>query len=158
MKRSEQLKLLSWEHHDALKFARHIRKGLDNGTEPMLIANYVLHIYLQFLRPHFELEEQSLIARLSSQQLEQDCVRQVQQEHAEIARLADALKQAEASQISLMLKQWPALLKSHVTLEEKQFFPYCEQVLSDRMLQQVAAELEQGHIPALNSWEPKFWL
>ncbi len=92
MKRSEQLKKLSWEHHDALKFARRIRKGMNNGTTPERIARYVIFIVETLLQPHFKLEEESLIKRLSSAQAQDIVVTQVVADHREFNRLVGAMK------------------------------------------------------------------
>ncbi len=156
MKRSEQLKKLSWEHHDALKFARRIHKGMQNGTEPERISRYVTFIFENLLQPHFRLEEEFLIKPLDSAQAQNIAVTQVLEEHQEFARLVAAIGSGAGDSIG-HLESFIDLLKRHVKWEEQRFFPYCEQVLSEADLETVRAELDQGHVPDQVTWKDPFW-
>lgn len=156
MKRSEQLKTLSWEHHDALKFARRIKKGMNNGTAPERIARYVIFIVETLLQPHFELEEESLIKRLSSAQAQDVVVTQVIADHREFNRLVAAISAGEGD-LGRLLESFIDLLKSHVKWEEQRFFPYCERVLSEADLDQIRGELDRGHLPDEITWDEPFW-
>ena len=156
MKRSEYLKKLSWEHHDALKFARRIQKGINNGTAPAVIARYVVYIVETLLQPHFELEERSLIARLSETEAADIAVRQVVADHQEFDLLFTAIRD-DTGELKSLLEAFGALLKRHVKWEEQQFFPYCEQVLSQQDLEQICDELDQGHLSDEVAWKDPFW-
>lgn len=156
MKRSEQLKTLSWEHHDALKFARNIKKGMNNGTAPDRIARYVTFIVENLLRPHFDLEEQSLVSRLSSSQAQDLVVTQVMDDHQEFYRLVAAINEGEGD-LGQLLESFIDLLKRHVKWEEQRFFPYCERVLPEADLDLISDELDQGHIPGEVVWDDPFW-
>lgn len=156
MKRSEQLKTLSWEHHDALKFARSIKKGMSNGTAPERIANYVTFIVETLLRPHFELEENSLIKRLSTSQAQDIVVTQVMDDHQEFYRLVAAIGEGQGD-VGQLLESFVDLLKRHVKWEEQRFFPYCERVLSTEELDLIGQELDQGHLTGDVTWDDPFW-
>lgn len=156
MKRSEQLKKLSWEHHDALKFARRIRKGMNNGTAPERIADYVIFIVETLLQPHFELEEESLIKRLSKAQAQDIAVTQVIEDHREFNLLVVAVSDG-GSDLGQLLESFVELLKRHVKWEEQRFFPYCERVLSEADLDLIRDELDQGHLPGEVTWDEPFW-
>jgi hemerythrin-like domain-containing protein len=157
MKRSEQLKKLSWEHHDALKFARHIRKGLEKGRVPELIAAYALHVTERFLEPHFLLEEHALVSRLTDEQRSELVVQQVLEEHRQFGVMKGQLRQKGAEQV-LLLEQFISLLKAHVNLEEKRFFPFIERTLGPEALEQAGAEIDRGHITGNLDWEQRFWV
>ncbi|WP_428607892.1 hemerythrin domain-containing protein [Sedimenticola sp.] len=156
MKRSEHLKKLSWEHHDALKFARRINKGMSNGTDPEQIARYVVFIVDTLLQPHFDLEEQSLIGRLDTAQAQDIAVTQVIEDHQKFIRLVDAIREP-ADDLKSLLESFVDLLKQHVKWEEQRFFPYCEKTLSPQDLEQISRELDQGHIPDSVTWDEPFW-
>lgn len=156
MKRSEQLKTLSWEHHDALKFARNIKKGMSNGTAPERIANYAIFIVDTLLRPHFELEEASLVKRLSASEAQDIVVTQVLDDHQEFYRLVEAIGKGEGD-LGQLLESLIDLLKRHVKWEEQRFFPFCERVLSEEQLNLISDELEQGHLPGEVAWDDPFW-
>ncbi len=156
MKRSEQLKTLSWEHHDALKFARNIKKGMSNGTAPERIANYAIFIVDTLLRPHFELEEASLVKRLSASEAQDIVVTQVLDDHQEFYRLVAAIGKGEGD-LGQLLESLIDLLKRHVKWEEQRFFPFCERVLSEEQLNLISDELEQGHLPGEVAWDDPFW-
>jgi hemerythrin-like domain-containing protein len=156
MKRSEQLKKLSWEHHDALKFARHIRKGLEQGSDPAVIGAYALHVTEKFLEPHFRLEEQALVSRLTEAQRQEPSVQQVLEEHRRFRAMKEGLRQAGADRVP-RLEQFLSLLKAHVNLEEKGFFPFIEQTLGPEGLERARVEIDRGHIPGDLDWAQRFW-
>ncbi len=156
MKRSEQLKKLSWEHHDALKFARNVGIGLSSGADLPEVAAYAIYVTDNFLVPHFGLEERALVSRLSAAQREQEAVRQVLDEHQAFARLRDEIAAAEAEQLPELLGRFRDMLKAHVRLEENHFFPYVEQTLTAEELSQAQAEIDRDHISACEEWGRSF--
>lgn len=155
MKRSDELKKLSWEHHDALKFARNVGQGLDSRDDLREVADYAVYVTDHFLTPHFRLEEDALVSRLSGWQLQQQSVLQVLQEHRLFAVLRDDLDAAGA-ELPALLRRFRDLLKAHVRLEENHFFPFVEQVLSADDLSRAMAEIEQRHISACEDWGRSF--
>ncbi|NJO25088.1 MAG: hypothetical protein HC867_03800 [Bacteroidia bacterium] len=60
IKRSPQLAPLSREHHDGLLFVWKIRQGLQNNTDVLTIADFILWYDEQHLKTHFETEEKLL--------------------------------------------------------------------------------------------------
>ncbi|MCB1879626.1 MAG: hemerythrin domain-containing protein [Gammaproteobacteria bacterium] len=157
MIRSEQLKKLSWEHHDALKFARNVAKGLSLKADLNQIRSYAVNIAENFLDPHFSLEENSLISRLSDAQLSNAAVVEVLQQHQEFHRLKCQLQRAETSELQSLLVEFKELLKTHVRLEERHFFPFIEQTLNSDQLQEAQREIDAGHMVDCSSWPDPFW-
>ena len=156
MKRSEELKKLSWEHHDALKFARNVGQGLEKRADLREVADYAVYVTDHFLTPHFQLEENALVARLSETQRQDGSVTQVLEEHRQFARLRDQLESAEESGLPALLGRFRDMLKAHVRLEENHFFPFVEQALSDRDLSAAMADIDAGHISACEDWGRSF--
>jgi len=157
MIRSEQLKKLSWEHHDALKFARNVAKGLSLNADLNQVRSYAVNITENFLEPHFRLEENSLISRLSEAQLRHEAVVEVLRQHQEFSLLTHQLRQAGLVELHPLLDQFRKLLKEHVRLEERHFFPFIEQTLSREQLLQAEREIDAGHIIDCSSWPDPFW-
>ncbi len=156
MRRSEQLKKLSWEHHDALKFARNVGQGLANGADLREVADYAVYVTDHFLAPHFRLEEEALIDRLAPELRDQEVVRQVLDEHQEFARLREQLATAERDALASLLERFRDMLKAHVRLEENGLFPFVERSLSPRDLDQAMAEIDRRHLSACDSWGRSF--
>ena len=156
MRRSDHLKPLSWEHHDALKYAHRLRKGITNGTDPQILRNYLHVVVEQHLRPHFALEESALISRLSEQQRRHDAVQQVLKEHQQMLTLAEEIERQE-DDITPLLNTFADRVKQHVKLEEIKLFPYLEETLTPEQLTAAKKELERGHKPGALSWDIPFW-
>ena len=156
MQRSEQLKKLSWEHHDALKFARNVGQGLDKKADQREVADYAVYVTDHFLTPHFRLEEEALVSRLSTEQLQEQSVQQVLEEHRLFAGLRDDLATAAETELPALLGRFRDLLKAHVRLEENRFFPFVEQALSADALTRAMAEIEARHISACEDWGRSF--
>ena len=157
MIRSEQLKKLSWEHHDALKFARNVGRGLSLNADLTQVRSYAVNIAENFLEPHFKLEENSLISRLNETQQRNESVVEVLRQHREFAELKQQLQQAETPELRPLLDRFSVLLKVHVKLEEGAFFPFIEQTLSIEELQLAEREIDAGHIVNCSSWPDPFW-
>ena len=157
MKRSEALKKLSWEHHDALKFARNVAKGLESGAELRAIAEYALYVTDHFLVLHFELEESALVSRLSELQRRNASVQQVLEEHRAFADLRRRIHGAQGDVVRPLLARFNEMLKAHVKLEENYFFPYVERTLDREALRQARSEIDAGHISACIDWAQPFW-
>ncbi|MCP5409602.1 MAG: hemerythrin domain-containing protein [Chromatiaceae bacterium] len=157
MIRSEQLKKLSWEHHDALKFARNVGRGLSLNADLTQVRSYAVNIAENFLEPHFKLEENSLISRLNETQQRNESVVEVLRQHREFAQLKLQLQQAETPELRPLLDRFSVLLKVHVKLEEGAFFPFIEQTLSIEELQLAEREIDAGHIVNCSNWPDPFW-
>jgi len=156
--RTEHLKKLSWEHHDALKFARRIAQGLSLGIDPKEIAEYAVSITDKFLLPHFALEKSALISRLTEDQCQNDTVQRVLEEHRTFASLNQQMQHAEGDELYDLLGRCALLIKNHVRLEENHLFPYIERTLTPDGLLQVQSEIDEGHLPASTDWAKPGWV
>jgi len=137
--RSEHLKKISWEHHQALRYAMHIKKGVANGVAGEVIARYIKAVNEQHLMPHFAEEEQALFSRLEHRQQENPVLRRVLEEHRalpELARKIDCDKGRNRDQ----MRRFAQTLVDHVKLEEKELFPWIERSLPESALQAAQAQ------------------
>ncbi|MCP5418775.1 MAG: hemerythrin domain-containing protein [Chromatiaceae bacterium] len=158
MRRSEQrLEKLSWEHQDAIKFARNIAKGLGLDTDIQQVRSYAINIAENFLEPHFNLEERCLIARLNDMQIRHPAVDEVLKQHREFGQLKIALRRAADADLRSLLDQFRTLMEAHVQLEEMEFFPFILKTLSDEQLRQAELEIDSGAIVNCSNWPDPFW-
>ncbi|MCB1831777.1 MAG: hypothetical protein KDI35_17215, partial [Gammaproteobacteria bacterium] len=64
---------------------------------------------------------------------------------------------AETSELQSLLVEFKELLKTHVRLEERHFFPFIEQTLNSDQLQEAQREIDAGHMVDCSSWPDPFW-
>lgn len=130
MKRDERLIELSRDHYRALLLAARIRKAATPAELAALRAD-VLQAFAADLAPHFEIEEECLVAPLQQQgQGDDPGVLRELADHARLRAGAAALARGEA----LDLAAWGRCLHDHVRFEEREFFPYCERALAPACL------------------------
>ncbi len=155
-KRSEHLKKISWEHHQALRYAMHIKKGVANGAAGEVIAGYIKAVNEQHLMPHFAEEEQTLFSRLEHRQRENPILRRVLEEHRALPELAREIDHDKGRNRDQMLR-FAQMLVDHVKLEEKELFPWIERSLSESALQEAQAQIDQMHSSQELDWTDEFW-
>jgi hemerythrin-like domain-containing protein len=141
MKRHPALQTLSRDHHQALVLAQLLRRANDSAAGEAQAA------FLQFWRSegelHFRVEEEVLLPRFARAGGSRSAaVARVLVDHAEIRLRALRLQGGAAS--SAVLKELGELLAEHVRLEERDLFPAIEEVLSDRQLRKLAADVEDA--------------
>jgi hemerythrin-like domain-containing protein len=151
IKRSKQLAPLSREHHETLLFAWKIERGIKYGVSNKIIADYCNWFWQDELKDHFKKEEESLITVLPV-------------DHPMIAKMLDDHEAIEASIKELTehpsqygLERLAHIVACHVRYEERELFPYVEQVASVEQLDNVLSQLisEKKDQPL---WKYQFWL
>jgi hypothetical protein len=150
IRRSRQLKPLSSEHHHALLVAFQVRQALAGRAEsagaprdlPGLVA-LVRRFEEQVLRTHVRTEEDVLGAYLPPEDF-----RRLRAEHAELVRLAGAVRGPEPAAQRAALAAFAALLERHVHWEERELFPYAEGHVDDATLAVIGGELERRMVLA----------
>ena len=155
-KRSDYLKKISWEHHQALRYALHIKKGVANDTDGHIISAYVTTVTQQHLQPHFTEEEQALFSRLSAIQKEHSALQQVLKEHQALPLLAEAIAANDGNNKDQLLL-FSRTIVQHIKREEKTLFPFIEQSLSKQALQEAQAQIEKMHRSDKLDWSIEFW-
>jgi hemerythrin-like domain-containing protein len=138
MKRHPALQTLSRDHHQALVVAQQLRKAGDRGV------GEAQALFLEFWRKegelHFRVEEEVLLPRFAAAGgAGSTAIARVLVDHAEIRLRALRLQGEPAS--TAVLKELGELLAEHVRLEERDLFPAIEELLDDRQLRRLAAEV-----------------
>lgn len=156
IKRSRQLKPLSSEHHQALLVAFQLKKGLAGHGEsagapkdlPGLLALARRFENSVFLT-HTKAEEEVLGRHLPTADM-----KRLQLEHAEMARLLAAARQARPADMRQALAAFADLLERHIRWEERELFPQCEADMGESELAKVGHELEKRLVLSRNDAKP----
>ncbi len=147
MKRHAELRSFSDDHHQGLVNARHLKRAAA-GEEPELAdaARDFLEFWRQDTSPHFRKEEEVLLPVLARHggDLSHPSVVEMLAQHARIRGLAMELGD-ELGRQGVQGKTLKALgeqLEAHIRLEERRVFPFIEETLPERALNEMASRLE----------------
>ncbi|HLV51680.1 MAG TPA: hemerythrin domain-containing protein [Flavobacterium sp.] len=131
MKRIEELHHLSHDHHHGLLVCWKIRTAFSKGIEMERVKNYLKWFYEYHLKTHFEIEEQTLLPVVGT---ENEYGKQMLAEHQQ---LRDLFETTEIS--SGNLTQIEELLQAHIRFEERQLFPIIQDIATTEQLKVIAA-------------------
>lgn len=149
IKRSAQLAALSREHHDSLLFCWKIRQGLGNGTDTVMLRNYILWYWRHYMKAHFLQEEKVLLPYIADQTL----ALQLQKEHDDIKELIIVLDNDPDSNLFSILALF---VSNHIRFEERYVFGYLENILSEDQLNTIAEKLTVTSHSG-KEWAYPFW-
>ena len=152
LKRSEQLKSLSREHHSGLLFSWKIREGVRIGISNERLKDYLNYFVDEHLLDHFEKEETLLFNKVN----EPVCLQAIK-EH-------ELLKQqVHTINVSLVVDtndftDFIEILNDHIRFEERVVFPLLEEVLDIQTLNSINEELESAGDVFKDEYTDEFWL
>lgn len=149
MKRNEHIVPFSRDHHFGLLCAWKIRQGLKKEINPQRIGDYVVYFWDAHLEQHFKEEETFFFPYLN-----EDQAQRVKNEHEEIVQLK--LKIQQESTVEL-LTDFADLLDQHIRYEEREWFPYLEQTLTEEQLAEIGKTIEKEHQIGEDNYEDVFW-
>ena len=150
IKRSRQLTPLSKDHHEGLLFAWKIKQGLKNGADIKLISEYVQWFWKNHLQEHFMEEEQILAPHLPP---DNNLLNQMMDEHKEIEAMIHI---DENIPDQALLENLAQPIDDHIRFEERQLFPYAENVIPEKELNLVYEQLSKEPVQC-EKWEREFW-
>ena len=156
MRRDKNLLTLSWEHHDGLKTALRLNRGLDRQVDVKILRDYLLYVWQNDLQHHFEQEEQALLQPEQNVEAGRQLIERVLSEHKKFAELIENVKKEQGA-ISEILSEFAALLERHIRFEEREFYSFVESNLSKAKLEEIGAYLKAEHRTACSTWQPEFW-
>lgn len=153
IKRSKQLAPLSREHHDGLLFAWKIKQGIANNATVEQMRKFALWYWRQHIKPHFFQEEKILLPYLPA---DNPMKHRLKEEHDHIRELVIGLDEGtDADKRHLIILS--DLINQHIRFEERELFPFMEQLLTPEQLDNVFAELE-AHPLTCEEWTDEFWV
>ncbi len=147
MKRHAGLRRFSDDHHQGLVYARRLKRAAaDEETEFADAAGDFLEFWLKDTRLHFRREEEVLLPVLARHggDLSHPSVVEMLAQHARIRGLAMELGDELGRQgvQGVTLRALGEQLEAHIRLEERRVFPFIEETLPDRALNEVTSRLE----------------
>jgi len=131
-------------------FTTRIREVLGKVSMSRLY-NYTAWYWKNHIRPHFFQEEKILLPYVPA---DHPLAKRMQDEHIAIREYILSLDQY-AEQGSL--RELCDLLETHIRFEEEEFFPYLEDSLTEKQLNNIHIELN-NHPVANEEWKDKFWV
>ncbi|HMB93688.1 MAG TPA: hemerythrin domain-containing protein [Rhodothermales bacterium] len=153
MKRSKHLEPLSHDHYEGLVVAGRLQKGLSKQASPDVMAAYVAHFWKTHLAHHFQQEETFLLPLLEESSA--TMAERMVEEHGRIRELVARVEKEASAQ---RLTELSRMMKAHIRFEEREVFPALEAQMPEDVLQEVGAQLQEGHAEEADlSWEPTFW-
>ena len=148
IKRNENLKAISREHHHGLLLSWKIRAGLKKEIEPSRVKKYLDWFYVNHLLPHFELEEKYVFTILGE---ENDLLKKALAEHRRLIRLFET-EAATVTNLSLIEEE----LESHIRFEERILFNEIQAVATEEQLELIKkAHTEDKFVDNITD---AFWL
>jgi hemerythrin-like domain-containing protein len=155
MKRNENLKTLSWEHHDGLVVSFRLQQGLKKNAKTDEMCKYILHIWNGMLENHFRQEEQVITLKLMQSEKGIEFLNQMLNEHETIRKLINKIDSHKSD--FQVIEEFALLLNQHIRFEERQLFPLFEQEAGSEKLQEVGRFLKEHHNPSCEVWPSQFW-
>lgn len=144
MKRIDELRALSDDHHTTLVLARLCQQAAhDSSSRAMeLILEHVLRAFSGQLEPHFQIEEVHLVPALDDLE-EFELSARIRNGHARLRALRDATPVTHA-----MIEEFGRLLESHVRFEEREVFEHTQHRLSSAALLAISKACESTFRPS----------
>lgn len=152
-KRVKSLVPLSREHHFGLLFCWKIRQGLKNGTDVALLRAYTRYFWDNVLKAHCQ-EEEWLLARVLPQ--DNEIRMRLIEEHRLIQKLIELI-QAGSPLNKELYKVLDKDLTDHIRWEERELFPYLQNLVPAEDLELAAKLLQHQHEPREDAFTPEFW-
>ena len=153
VKRDENIKRLSREHHFSLLFCWKIRKGLKTDVATERIRKYVQYFWQQHLQPHFREEEKIFFAPIKDR-----LVQRAINEHKYIKQQIEDLANYSKNNERKSLAKIADMVYEHVRYEERDLFPHLERKLSKEQLENIGEQIEKHHQTSLRDlYEDQFW-
>lgn len=134
MQRTEALKGLSREHHEALVLARRASATASDShsADALALCSHLTARWQQQFAQHFAREEQTLFPALERAGHGQP-VAVARMQHTALRELAERLRQGDV----LALVLWGNGMDAHVRFEERTLFPLAQTVLEPSALTDV---------------------
>ncbi len=149
IKRSENLVVLSHEHHHALVFCARLKKA--HQTDAKTIQLFVDNFWTNDLLPHFINEEKWFLPEMENNEIKEQFIA----EHQQIKTLVNCIKNATKGLIDLAL-ELSQVLNNHIRFEERIMFPYLEKTIATNNLVEIGNTLSNIEVNC-NKFTPEFW-
>jgi len=155
MKKNENLKTLSWEHHDGLVMSFRLQQGIKNNTNYKEMADYILYTWNNLLEHHFWQEEHVLLKKKNNTNNLSKYISQMLDEHKQIRELISKIDNNNSK--TKLIAEFAELLNKHIRFEERELFPLLQKESSADDLEEIGKFLKQHHNHSCEVWPNQFW-
>jgi hemerythrin-like domain-containing protein len=152
IKRNPAIVTFSKEHHFALLLIWKIREGLKKSIDPARISRYIVHFYVTDLIYHFTDEEKILFNKLPSDNPHRI---HAETDHKNINQMIDELKKDSVDKA--LLEKFADTLEKHIRFEEREFFNYLQENVSEDVLTEIESSLRTRAHESDTAWDDMFW-
>lgn len=153
IKRNKNIVKISQEHHGSLLFCWKIRAGLKKEIHPQRLKDYVAYFSREHMLPHFAEEERTLFMPVRD-----EMVNRALDEHIQILQLVQQVNDLSGNDVLPVLKTLADTVDDHVRYEERELFPYLEEVLTDEQLEQIGKLIQEEFADELEDcYHDEFW-
>ena len=142
MLRDRALVPLSQQHHNGLALCVLTDRSLEGAVSPETVARVAARAIDRYdleLTNHFAIEEEVVFPAIELELGAQPILAELVAEHHQLERLVDLLRLTPDRET---LKQFSALLRSHILREESELFEDIQQRLPRKVLDALGAEID----------------
>ncbi len=150
IKRNENIVKLSKDHHASLLFCWKIRQGIKYHIGVERLIKYVQYFWKHHFSLHFKEEEDFLFAPLKD-----EVVQKAIDDHLKIKSSIEQLTGLGTENKEILLSNIAEMVDQHVRFEERVLFPYLEQKLSVKQLEEIGNQIKGD--PLMDHYEDNFW-
>lgn len=148
LKRAEELRYLSHDHHHGLLLCWKIKTGFAKGISAERIKKYCCWFFENYLKHHFEVEEAVVFPVLGSNHPD---VQRALGEHQKLIELFENRDEVEKK-----LNEIKEFLNAHIRFEERVLFPKVQETATLEQLQKIK-QADDEEVFIENS-EDVFWI
>lgn len=148
LKRVEELRYLSHDHHHGLLLCWKIKTGFAKNIEIERIKKYCDWFFTHYLKAHFEVEEAVVFSVLGENHPD---VKRAKDEHQKLISLFES-----PINVKQNLEEIKELLNTHIRFEERELFPMIQEKATLEQLQKIK-EADDEEVFVENE-EDAFWL
>jgi iron-sulfur cluster repair protein YtfE (RIC family) len=147
LKRKEEMKPVSRDHHHSLLLCWKIRTAFKKGISAKRVKKYADWFYQAHILPHFELEERYIFPVLGN---DDELVKQALSEHRRLKRLFE-----NEEELLKSLSHLQEELEKHIRFEERVLFENIQNIATKHELK--AIEEHHSSEPFEENEEDVFW-
>jgi len=149
MKRHRSFLTLSREHHDGLLLATRLQQGTGALTRMWSHdihwqAEYITRFFDEQLETHFRCEEQ-IVFPVSIEYVpdQQRTVESLLDQHRQMRTLVEYFRHPTGPVLASKIQEFGRILEQHIRIEEREFFPQCEDHIPEDVLRDMEARMKK---------------
>jgi hypothetical protein len=155
MKRDNNLKPTSWQHHDELLSCLLIKKGVQKKTDIKTLTDFTNMFWRDDLKKHIDAEETILIPFLVKHRFEDKYIRIMKTDNSIIQSVFDRLNKFDHRH--KVFEIFASLVEQNIRFKERFIFGMVQEVLSEKELEELGIKLNNIQHRKCTDYPVKFW-